>query len=377
MILMIWPVLSSTGRTTDLLLNEEIGDVIDARENDRYNFFGAIPGFAAAQLMPRGSDAFSFYLLRNSADRAQFTLLDMHEQSLVQIRSKIAGRIAAVEQDTSSIEEAVFPVAESLWHEKSGHKKVVLRDGSQFYGIFARARTDTLIVQTQGGLIIAAPMRMIVNIFDDVPRGEGKFYRSDPHATRLLFAPTGRGLSAGRGYFADYYIFFPTLAYGVTDFLTIAGGMSIIPGLPLPQQIFYFMPKMTFRASDKVGIAGGLLFLPIPEEQEDLSLAYSVASFGSEEGALTLGLGVPIISGTSYSPVILIGGDLQVSNSVKLITENWLFTGPDTFALLSGGIRFFSDRIAVDLAIITSDQFWQGEGFPFLPWVDFAVLFGK
>ncbi|MBN1558672.1 hypothetical protein JW998_00380 [candidate division KSB1 bacterium] len=49
----------------------------------------------------------------------------------------------------------------------------------------------------------------------------------------------------------------------------------------------------------------------------------------------------------------------------------------EAFALVSGGVRFFGDRIAVDLAIVTSDQFRSEDGFPFLPWVDFPVLFGK
>ena len=123
----------------------------------------------------------------------------------------------------------------------------------------------------------------------------------------------------------------------MSDFLSIAGGMSLIPGAPLSEQLYYFMPKLTFDISRKVGIGGGLLFLPIPDETENISLAYGVTSFGKPSGALTLGVGFPLVSGTFSSSVLLVGADLQVSNSAKLITENWIFTGDDATTIFSGG----------------------------------------
>ena len=370
--------IRSMSQTDALQLHDIVGDVIDAHENEQYHFFGTISGFTAARLMPRGSRTLSFYMIRNFAARAQFFIFSMNEIPIEEIRARIAQRINLVQKDSSQFEQALFPVTESQWQEKSRNKKVTLRDGNQLLGTFSRAQSDTLTVMTHSGLAIPVPISLIANVSEEMSHVKGgKFYRSDPHDTRLLFAPTGRRLKAGRGYFADYYIFFPTLAFGLTEFFSIAGGMSIIPGVPLADQLYYFMPKVTIKASENVGIGGGLLYLPLPDDDESVSLAYGVTSFGKQEGALTLGLGVPMGNGSSNSPVFLLGGDVQVSNGAKLITENWIFTGEESVALLSGGVRFFGDRIAVDLAFLTSPEFFGEGGFPFLPWVDFAVVFGK
>jgi hypothetical protein len=59
----------------------------------------------------------------------------------------------------------------------------------------------------------------------------------DPNYSRLLFAPTGRPLRAGDGYFSDYELLFPGVAYGLTDNVTLAGGVAIVPGLGLGEQL--------------------------------------------------------------------------------------------------------------------------------------------
>ena len=88
----------------------------------------------------------------------------------------------------------------------------------------------------------------------------------------------------------------------------------------------------------------------------------------------------------------MLGGEVQLSNSVKLLTENYLFpyeehtylydAGTGTYEerwetryepVFSGGIRFFGQQLAADLALFTSpDLFGNGEGFPFIPWLGFA-----
>ena len=205
--------------------------------------------------------------------------------------------------------------------------------------------------------------------------GSGRFYRTDPNDSRLLFAPTGRNLQRGEGYFADYFVFFPTVAYGVTDFLALSGGVSLIPGAS--SQVIYFAPKLAFNLSPTVSIATGGLYVTIPDEISNAFLAYAVTTIGKRTGAVTLGIGIPVSESTG-SPLLLLGGELQISNSAKLISENWIFTGsPDTEIAFSGGVRFFGDKIAVDLAMVSTGELLSSGGFPFFPWVDFAVSFGK
>ena len=97
---------------------------------------------------------------------------------------------------------------------------------------------------------------------------------------------------------------------------------------------------------------------------------------GTETTGVTLGAGIPL-SGNSNHPVLLLGLETQISNSAKLLSENWFFTGDEGITILSGGIRFFGDRLAVDLAFLTNAEFWDEGGFPLIPYVGFSVFWGK
>jgi hypothetical protein len=251
--------------------------------------------------------------------------------------------------------------------------KVVLDDENMLDGEVQSVTADTLNLRTPSGIFVAIPEVKIRELLRSrVEAGGGAYYRSDPNATRLFFAPTGRGLRQGQGYFADYWIFFPTVAVGITDFIGVSGGMSIIPGAS--SQLVYIAPKISFSVKDKASIAGGFLRLVIPES-DDVTLAYGVATLGSSRAALTGGFGVPVTDERDEM-IFLIGGELQTSNTTKIITENWIPSSGD--AVFSWGVRFFGERLAVDLAFITTAGILEdANGWPLIPWVDFAVNFGN
>ena len=48
---------------------------------------------------------------------------------------------------------------------------------------------------------------------------------SDPSYSRLMLAPTGRPLAEGDGYLSDHYVLFPAVAYGITDNVSLLGGI--------------------------------------------------------------------------------------------------------------------------------------------------------
>ena len=64
--------------------------------------------------------------------------------------------------------------------------------------------------------------------------------------------------------------------------------------------------------------------------------------------------------------MLMFGGEAQVSNSVKFISENWIF--PEGGGLFSAGLRFFGQHIAVDFAFLV-----PSEADTFIPWVSFVV----
>jgi hypothetical protein len=255
--------------------------------------------------------------------------------------------------------------------------RMSLNDGSEILGSVEAEEPDTVRFRTAGGLRLAMPRSQIRSIILLPGRFEGgKYLRPDPNYTRLLFAPTARPLKSGQGYFSAYEVFFPFLAYGVGDHLTLAGGMSLFPGASA--QLFYLAPKATVYNSEKLSLAGGVLYLNATkgfEEFEGAGIVYGVSTYGSGDRAVTGGLGWGFFGDDfANDPILMLGGELRLSNSVKLVTENWFPPKSEAYPL-SLGVRFFGDRLAADIALIYPAGV-ETEGFPFMPWLGFAYNFG-
>lgn len=249
--------------------------------------------------------------------------------------------------------------------------RITLQDGSEFVGNIVEETDSEIFFKTQAGLQLTIKRDLITE--QKEIRGtwsETGFLREDPNQTRLFFSPTGKTLSRGKGYFSDYMLFFPFLAYGVSDAFTLSGGMSLFPGAT--SQIFYFAPKIRLLHRDEFHLSSGVLYIQAMETS--LGVGYGVFTYGSEKFAVTGGLGWGFSQGeVTSSPLALIGFETRVGKYVKIISENWIPPNSDVIALMFG-IRFFGENLAADLAMVrvtTSD--WTG--FPFLPWVGFAYNF--
>ncbi|MDZ7262536.1 MAG: hypothetical protein ONB05_10580 [candidate division KSB1 bacterium] len=265
---------------------------------------------------------------------------------------------------------------------------ITLKDGSEVVGQIIEADTQKIRFQTLTGVVMEIPRDTIQKI--EYLQGTvkvGRYQHPDPGHTRLFLAPTGRTLRRGEGYFADYWIFFPTFAYGVTDWLTLSGGLSLLPDIGLESQILYFGSKVRFLHRNNFDLAGGFFCISLPwgenlfwdedDERTAVGATYTVGSFGNVNTSLTFGLGWPFAEGTfADNPVFLIGGETRWSNNIKLLSENWIFPNVENGLSLSFGIRFFGRHLAADLGIITSPEtLSEAEGLPFTPWVDFAYSF--
>jgi hypothetical protein len=70
----------------------------------------------------------------------------------------------------------------------------------------------------------------------------------------------------------------------------------------------------------------------------------------------------------------MLGGEKRMSRRTSFVTENYLLPG-EANAAISYGIRFFGEKLSVDLA------FWNAFGedadpiFPGIPYLAFAVKF--
>jgi len=259
--------------------------------------------------------------------------------------------------------------------------RLTLKDGTVLVGEIEKEQEGKIIFRTVGDVVIeflAADVKKIEDLSGESIGGRYRYI--DPNHTRLFWAPTARTLKAGSGYFADYYVFFPSLAYAVTDRFTLYGAMSIIPGLGLNEQIFFLAPKLGIVRRKDYALSTGILIVKVPEADVIPGIAYGVGTWGNSDTGLTVGLGWGWVREeweTTNSPIIVIGGEHRVSNGVKLLTENWWVPGVEDaieHPVLSLGIRFFGEHLAADLGFL--HVVGSGiEGFPFIPWVDFVYNF--
>jgi hypothetical protein len=195
--------------------------------------------------------------------------------------------------------------------------------------------------------------------------------------TRLLFAPTALPLGKGQAYLSNHYILFQGFAYGLTERLSLMGGMSVIPLVKFKNQLKYLAPKYALVHREKFSMAvGGLYSQGIFDFQG--GLVYSVATFGDARSNFTAGLGWGFSSidgdfSTAEKPLLMLGGVLPVSERCSLVFENYNLIGSE-FDIenlpITLAARFGGSLISVDLgAAFTFSML--GQGFP-VPWLSFS-----
>jgi hypothetical protein len=123
----------------------------------------------------------------------------------------------------------------------------------------------------------------------------------------------------------------------------------------------------------------GVLALFATEEALDGSagLLYGVGTLGGPDRALTVGATVPFVatggdSDVGDQPAFMVGGEARLSRRTKFITENYLFPS-ESGALLSGGVRFFGERLSADFGV--GAAFGDGDNECCLPLVNFVYSF--
>jgi hypothetical protein len=257
------------------------------------------------------------------------------------------------------------------------------RDGSLIVGRLIRATVDSVYFVSAGGPI-AVP-RSAVRELREVGEGamrEGIYWAPNPNDTRLLIAPTGRMLAKGEGYFSDTYLFLLLFAGGLSSRFTLGGGLSILPSDDFfTNNVYYLTPKVALVQSPKLNVAAGAFVgfagwdLFGDEDIGSFGVLYGVATFGSSDGHFTVGSGLGYGGGdVADRPIFMVGGEKRLTRRTSFVTENYLLPG-ESNAAISYGIRFFGEKLSVDLA------FWNAFGsdvepvFPGVPYLAFAVKF--
>ncbi|MDP6042304.1 MAG: hypothetical protein QGG64_27390 [Candidatus Latescibacteria bacterium] len=257
---------------------------------------------------------------------------------------------------------------------------ITTTDGSTNMGRIIRVGDQKIDFKTDLGMV-SIPISKIkhIEMMPATSIHKGEIWFTNPNATRLFFAPTGRMIKQGKGYFSDYYLFFPGFSYGLTDRFTLGGGVSIFPGVDMNDQLFFITPKLGLVQNESVQFALGALIVRVPgddgwdDDPEGAGILYGVTTFGNPDASLTLGLGYGFVGGNlAERPMVVVGGEKRLTRRMSFVSENWIYPGIDE-PLISYGLRFFGKRLSVDLAFLNI----VGEEaiFPGVPYIDFVFQF--
>lgn len=153
-------------------------------------------------------------------------------------------------------------------------------------------------------------------------KGAGWF--ANPNATRYLFAPSAIPLRKKEGYYQNAYLLANSVNVGLTNTITIGGGV-VIPVL------FYVTPKISFKARKNLYLGAGVLFTQsfISEIELSAGIGYGLITIGNQEHNFTIGAGYGFSKydkkyKSTPMPIVTLNGMTRIGKKLSLITENWL-----------------------------------------------------
>ena len=264
----------------------------------------------------------------------------------------------------------------------STNVKIELTDGTTLTGeLLSETETHLEIKLKNIGVLIIKRENVKKIVFLDEFGHVGKsMWFENPHATRLLFAPTAIPLKKGEGYYQNIYIVANMFNYGVMDNLSIGGGFDFVTMFSNQDgnwnPLINLNIKSGFQVSENFHAGVGALYVGMLDEFS-AGIIYGLGTYGTYNTNATLGLGWGFVDGTfQEKPFIMIGGMARVSEKLWLISENWIVPTPEYYVVVSYGVRFAAKRIAVDLAFINSKDIFEGI-FIGIPFVDFVIKLGK
>ena len=246
--------------------------------------------------------------------------------------------------------------------------ELVLNDGTRAYGQIEQQTDTQLTFRTTSGAALTTSWARVVAIRPILGRMvRGEFRREDPNNTRLLFAPTARSVPKGRAYLGVYQALVPFVQVGVTDRFSIGGGTPLVFAFEGWDRPYWITPKLQVYSDGNTHAAVGLFHGFF--DGEGAGVAYGVLTKERPGGSFTVGAGIGYRSDGARGAVVMVGAEAPATRNIKWITENYAWRSA---VITSGGIRFFGERLAADLAI--GIAFVQDETVPF-PLVNFVSRF--
>jgi hypothetical protein len=232
-----------------------------------------------------------------------------------------------------------------------------MRDGTKLVGHVTGIDGERVTFRTMGGLAVDFVRSDVMKVREVQGFHEnGQFWERDAGDSRLFVFPTGRVPEHGRGYFGVYELIVPSFGVGIGGIGMVSGGMSLVPGVSLSDQVYYIAPKLQLVHSKFVQAAAGAFWIQPGDSDEGAALGFGVVTAGTGKAAVTAGFGLPLQREAEFDSKVayLLGGELRVTRNVKLMNETWILPGDGS--AYAFGVRILASRLLVELAAVTTSD---------------------
>ena len=255
---------------------------------------------------------------------------------------------------------------------------IELEDGIKLIGKIIKQDSISISMVTLSGVKMEIPIDKITSRGFVKPENivDGKYWFPNPNETRYLFGPSAFNLKKGEGYFQNTYLFLNSINVGATNNFTLGGGFELMSTFAGGDPLFYVTPKFGFKLAEKVNAGAGVLYVRIPGDGGDVGITYGIATYGTADHNITGGLGWGFVEREMADrPIVTFSGMTRVAKKTALVTENWFVPIDDRyFGLITYGVRFFGEKLSVDLAFINNAKIVKATVIG-VPYVDFVVKF--
>ena len=215
---------------------------------------------------------------------------------------------------------------------------------------------------------------------------DGNVWEDNPNRTRHIYAPSAMPLQKGEGYVSLKEFLFGSAAYGISDNVSILVG-SFLPTLFAGLDVGGLIGavKISGEIGDNTYLAGGVEVITLPgsDSFDVVGIGFGAITMGKPDKQFTISAGRPFVLSTNSGSndlgdlLLVAAGQLRVSNTYGIVTENWFFPtadGPEGgfLRLHSLVVRKMGQQSAFDFGFIGVG------GVPvLLPWVDWTWNLGK
>ena len=245
---------------------------------------------------------------------------------------------------------------------------VTMNNGEEFMGQVIQKNDDFLVLNSANGELKLKVLQ--ISKIEDYSY-EGLFLFPSSHQTRYFFGPSAIPLKKETGYYHNVYVVGNFINYGLSDNFSIGGGFEFI-SLMLGYPIYFLTPKVGFKVDEKVHVGGGVIVAGVVGEG-NVFLAYGVSTFGTSESNVSIGFGYGK-AGDVPGQALMFSGTQRVSNSMALLTENYIFNDSGTrYYHGIHGFRILSKDNSFDFGFIVSSEF--SSEIPALPYVAYSRAF--